>query len=250
MVKIRAVVLAAGRGTRLGGDTAKVLREANGKTLLSYVVDALSFVPREDIIIVAGYKKEDVFAAFPDCAFAVQEKQLGTGHAVLSAEDKLAGFDGVALVCCGDMPLLRRETYLELLETHSAGGNDCTILSGVAENPYGFGRIVRGEGGGFAAIVEEKDCTPEQRGITEINAGVYVFDAQKLLPALHSLSTANAQEEYYLTDAPAIIKSGGGRVGVYRKALGDEMLGVNTAEQLAQVERILRLLDAQHSFVL
>ncbi|MDR0905429.1 MAG: NTP transferase domain-containing protein [Oscillospiraceae bacterium] len=240
MTKLKAIILAAGRGKRLGGDAPKVMQSAGGSPLLTHVLDALDFVPRDDIIIVVGYKKDDVITAFPDFDFAEQTEQLGTGHAALSAEPKLRGYDGAVLVCCGDMPLLTRETYTALVERHFADGNDCTVLSGVADKPFGFGRIARAAGGNFAAIVEEKDCTPEERAITEINAGVYVFGARAMLGALRGLSNENAQGEYYLTDAPALILKSGGKVGVLKRDLGDEIIGVNTPEQLAQVEAILK----------
>src|SRR5699024_7908364 len=147
-----AVILAAGKGTRLqteGCDLPKVMREALGKPLLQYVLDALDFIPRENITLVVGYKKEKVLQAFPDLRYAVQQEQLGTGHAVLYARDSFAQFDGGVLVCCGDMPLIRRETYMALAEAHFRQGNDCTILSGTSSLPLPYGRIVRTPSGGF-----------------------------------------------------------------------------------------------------
>jgi UDP-N-acetylglucosamine diphosphorylase/glucosamine-1-phosphate N-acetyltransferase len=236
---IKAVVLAAGKGTRLrteGVDLPKVMRLAAGRPLLDYVTQALDFLPREDVILVVGYQREAVLKAYPGYPHAIQAQQLGTGHAVQSAAPLLKEFDGHVLVCCGDMPLMKRETYEALIQTHLAEGNLCTLLSGVAPQPLPYGRIVRDKGGNFARIVEDKDCTPAEKEIRELNAGVYVFAAQALLPALGQLRQDNAQGEYYLTDVPALLLSQGGRVGVCTSCTPEEMLGVNTLEQLKQVE--------------
>ena len=239
---IKAVVLAAGKGTRIQTeniDLPKVMRTVRGKPLLHYVLDALSFIPNEDIILAVGYRKEDVIAYFHDYTFAEQVEQLGTGHAVMSASAELSSFDGGVLVCCGDMPLLTRETYTALAGAHLNAGNDCTILSSSFDTPLPYGRIVRDESGGFLKIVEEKDCTPDERLITELNSGVYIFDAKKLLPALSELKSDNAQSEYYITDIPAILLEQGAKIGILKRNLGDEIVGVNTVEQLEQVEEIL-----------
>ena len=243
---LKAVVLAAGKGTRLrteGEDLPKVMREACGRPLLSYVLDGLSFFKDEDIILVVGYKKEAVLERFSRYPHAVQEEQLGTGHAVMAAAPLLEGFDGAVLVCCGDMPLITRETYEALVDTHFTEGNACTILSSVTEEPLPFGRIIRDLGGAFLRIVEDKDCTPEEKAVTELNSGVYVFQANLLLPALGKLRNNNAQGEYYLTDVPGLLLKQGEKVGVCRRALGEEIVGVNTLEQLHEVERILRARD-------
>ncbi len=149
---LKAVILAAGKGTRLqseGVDLPKVMRRANGKPLLEYVLEALSFIGRKDTVLVVGYKKEDVLARFGDYPFSVQTEQLGTGHAVLSSEAALSGFDGGVLVCCGDMPLLTEETYKALAETHFRQRNACTILTGTSDAPLPYGRIIRDAGGDF-----------------------------------------------------------------------------------------------------
>ena len=240
---IKAVVLAAGKGTRLrteGVDLPKVLRQADGRPLLGYVLEELSFLDREDVVLMVGYDREKVVAAFPDYPHAVQEPQQGTGHAVQCARQALEGFTGSVLVCYGDMPLMRRETYESLLETHRREGNDCTLLSAVSDEELPYGRIVRDGEGRFARIVEDKDCTPEEKAIRELNVGVYVFEAGPLWQALDQLRPNNAQGEYYLTDAPAYILAKGGRVGACPTCTAEEMLGVNTVEQLAQVEQIVR----------
>ena len=246
--KLKAVVLAAGKGTRLqteGISLPKVMRQANGKPLLEYVLQALSFIRDKDTILVVGYKKEDVLECF--CAYpaAVQNEQLGTGHAVMSAEEWLRGFDGSVLVCCGDMPLLKQETYKALAEVHFSARNACTILTGTSDSPLPYGRIIRDDDGDFVKLVEEKDCTPDQLQIQELNSGVYIFEAAKLLPALSKLKNNNAQKEYYLTDVPAILRGEGEKIGICMRELGSELIGVNTAEQLAYVEKLLQARTAE-----
>ena len=240
--KLKAVVLAAGKGTRMhteGVDLPKVMRQALGRPLLHYVLDALDFISPADCILVVGYKREYVEEAFPDHPFALQSEQLGTGHAVACAYEALGDYQGSILVCCGDMPLIRRETYQELCRLHRQEGNACTILSGESDVYLPYGRILRDHEGNFCGMVEEKDATEEQKRITELNSGVYVFDAPALRSVLGSLSRANAQGEYYLTDAPTLMQQQGMKVGVCRRDLGMEIIGVNTPEQLREVERIL-----------
>jgi UDP-N-acetylglucosamine diphosphorylase/glucosamine-1-phosphate N-acetyltransferase len=242
---IKAVVLAAGRGTRLrsgGGNTdiPKVMRLACGKPLLWYVLDALSFISSGDIIIVAGYKKTEVMDSFGGYTYAVQDEQLGTGHAVMAAAGSLSGFSGTVLVCYGDMPAVRRSTYEALISSHLEESNDCTILTGESSLGLPYGRIIRSDSGGFREIVEDRDCTAEQKLITELNSGVYAFRAPLLFDALTRVKRNNAQGEYYLTDVPSIMLAEKAKVGIHRRDLGDEILGVNTLEQLELVEEILR----------
>ncbi|WP_130869441.1 sugar phosphate nucleotidyltransferase [Intestinimonas massiliensis (ex Afouda et al. 2020)] len=240
---VKAVVLAAGKGTRLrteGIDLPKVLRQAAGRPLLGYVLEELSFLDKEDVVLVVGYEREKVLAAFPDYPHAVQEPQKGTGHAVQCARETLGNFRGSILVCYGDMPLMRRSTYESLIRTHREQGNDCTLLSAVSDEELPYGRIVRGADGKFSHIVEDKDCTPEEKAIRELNVGVYVFETDALWQAIDQLRPNNAQGEYYLTDAPAYILAKGGRVNACPTCTAQEMLGVNTVEQLEQVEHIVQ----------
>lgn len=242
MENLKAVILAAGKGTRLateGCDLPKVMRLALGKPLIGYVLDELSFLSRENIVIVVGYKRESIIAGFGEYNFAVQDEQLGTGHAVMCAKSYLQDYNGDVLICYGDMPLLSRETYTALAETHKAQGNDCTILTGTTDEELPYGRIIRDENGQFVHVVEDRDCTPEQKAIRELNIGVYVFRAQALLSSLSELKTDNAQNEYYLTDVPSIIRSHGGKIGLCKRRLGAELIGVNTVVQLEQVENYL-----------
>ena len=242
---MKAVILAAGKGKRLHSEqfsAPKVLREANGKPLLRYGVNNLSFIPdKKDIIIVAGYKKEMVFNAFNEgYTFAVQDEQLGTGHAVNCAREALKDYDGPVLVCYGDMPLFKKETYENLVKVHEEAGNDCTILTGVSDRGLAYGRIIRDENGSFKGVVEDRDCTPEQKKINELNVGIYVFDSKKLFSCLGELKNSNAQGEYYLTDVPTIMMSKGYKIGTYTTHDDTEILGVNTPEELALCESLLK----------
>ena len=241
--KLKAVVLAAGKGTRLqtdGSTLPKVMRLANGEPLLAHVLSALDFIAPEDIVLVVGYKKECVLDAFKNYPSAVQTEQLGTGHAVMAAFETLGDFDGDVLICCGDMPLIKKETYRALAEEHVRAGNDCTILTGTSSEDLPYGRVLRDANGVFTGMVEDKDATPEQKAIRELNSGVYVFKAAKLRAVLSELRSDNAQGEYYLTDAPVLMQKRGGKIGVCCRELGYEIIGVNTPEQLAQVESLLK----------
>lgn len=243
MNQVKALVLAAGKGTRLqteGIDLPKVMRLADGKPLLHYVLTALDFLPPEDVILVVGWKKEAVLSAYPQYPHAVQEQLNGTGGAVRFAAPLLEGFDGHVIICCGDAPLMKKETFQALVQTHLENNNDCTLLSAHLEEGGNYGRVTREADGSFRAIVEDRDCTPEEKTITEVNTGTYVFRTAPLLESLGQLSQDNAQGEFYLTDVPAILKAKGLRVGLCDTCSPQEMLGVNTVEQLSEVEAILR----------
>lgn len=240
---VKAIIMAAGKGTRLrteGVDLPKVLREAAGRPLLSYVLEGLSFLPPEDITLVVGYEGEKVAAAFPGYPKVFQSPQLGTGHAVQCAESALKGFEGHILVCNGDMPLLPRASYEALVAQHLREGNVCTLMAGVTDAPLPYGRIVRDEEGGFLRIVEDRDCTEEERKIKELNTGDYIFEAGHLWRALTTLRPNNAQGEYYITDAPVWLRSQGEKVGVCAACTAEDMIGVNDLEQLRQVEEIIQ----------
>jgi bifunctional UDP-N-acetylglucosamine pyrophosphorylase/glucosamine-1-phosphate N-acetyltransferase/UDP-N-acetylglucosamine pyrophosphorylase len=251
---IRAVVLAAGKGSRLKSDAAglpKVMREVGGKPLLWYVLQELTFVPQQDTVLVVGYMQEKVRAAFPGFAFAEQAEQRGTGHAVMSAKQALEGFTGDVLVCYGDMPLLKRDNYGELLHIHRSNGNACTILagervSGDGVDYSGFGSVLIKQSGNtsnnadlpFDRIVEAKDLASQGIDPATVKyfcSGIMVFNKTALFDALDKLEPNNAQGELYLTDAPRKIANAGGKVGVLALSLGLRMLGVNTEAELAAV---------------
>ncbi len=240
---MKAIVLAAGKGSRLQSEKfnlPKVLRQANGRPLISYVLESINFIAPEDTEIVVGYMREKVIEALGDkYGYSVQAEQLGTGHAVMCTREHMEGYDGQVLICYGDMPLVKPETYKNLVEKHIESGAKCTLLTAVEKNPPAYGRIVRDENGKLACIIEEKDCTPEQKLIQEVNVGIYVFDAKELMAGLSELKNTNAQNEYYLTDMPQIFVEKGLKVETYSIKNSTEYFGVNTLEDLAFCEKEL-----------
>jgi bifunctional UDP-N-acetylglucosamine pyrophosphorylase/glucosamine-1-phosphate N-acetyltransferase/UDP-N-acetylglucosamine pyrophosphorylase len=243
MPQMKALILAGGKGKRLGSDIThipKVMREANGKPLLGYVMEYTDFIDKKDKVILVGYEKEKVISAFPEYPFAVQEVQKGTGHAVMCAKECFEGYEGEVLVINGDMPLLRRESVLELIEAHKENGNLCTILSFIEKGEIPpFGHITRDENGKVSGIVEHKDATEEQKLIRELNGGIYVFNSAALFNALDEITPSPVTGEYYLTDVPKLMISKGMAVDTYILADQAELAGVNTEEDLKEVEKIL-----------
>jgi bifunctional UDP-N-acetylglucosamine pyrophosphorylase/glucosamine-1-phosphate N-acetyltransferase len=240
-----ALVLAAGQGTRMKSDLAKVLHPMAGRPLLAWVLDSLDDLELDRVLVVVGHQRERVMTDFRDAPveWVVQAEQCGTGHAVLMAGPALAGFTGTLLVVCGDTPLLRAGTLHALLEGHAASGAAVTVLSMRVPEPRGYGRILHDGRGGLAAIVEERDATDEQRRIAEVNSGVYAFHYPALVEALGSLGTGNNQGEYYLTDTVALMARRGLRTAVVCAGDHRELLGINTVEQLAEAERVGRELS-------
>lgn len=240
---MKALILAGGKGKRLGSDIThipKVMRKANGKPLLQYVLDYTDFIPVSDKVILVGYEKQAVMDAFPEYPFAVQEEQKGTGHAVMCAAEHFKGYKGNVLVINGDMPLLKKESVLALEKAHTENGNACTILSFVVKGEIPpFGHITRDENGLVTGIVEHKDATNEQKNIRELNGGIYIFDSETLFDTLSRITPSPVTGEYYLTDVPKLMIQDGCKVDTY--ILGDEkeLAGVNTEEDLAEVERLL-----------
>ena len=238
-----AIVLAAGEGTRMKSRHPKVMHKLLDRPLVSWVTRAAREAGAGRIVVVVGHGADEVrahLAGEKDVECVEQAERLGTGHAVQCAAHLLEGFQGHVIICCGDAPLMKKETFQALADTHLREGNACTLLSAVLPEGGNYGRILRDADGSFRAIVEDKDCTPEQKQIREVNTGTYVFHVPELLSSLGRLRNDNAQGELYLTDVPAFIKEAGGRVGLCDTCSPDEMLGVNTVEQLQEVEAILR----------
>jgi len=244
-----ALVLAAGQGTRMNSDLAKVLHLMAGEPLLAHVLRALEDLGVGRVLVVVGHQQERVRAAFADAPveWVEQREQRGTGHAVLMAGPSLADFEGMLLVVCGDTPLLRGATLHELLIGHAESGAAVTVLSTIVPNPRGYGRIVRDEEGGIDAIVEERDATPEQRAIAEINSGIYAFHYPELASVLSELTAHNVQGEYYLTDTVALLRRRGHKTAVVCAPDYRELLGINTVEQLAEAERLYHELQSGRS---
>lgn len=242
-----AVVLAAGLGKRMNSDLPKVLHEALGRPLVHHVLGHVAPLHPARVVVVVGHRAplvERSLAGRPGLRFATQSPQLGTGHAVQVAwgEIEPAGDPGpdTVLVLAGDMPLVRTATLRGLLARHAREGNAVTFLSGLLDDPAGYGRVLRGADGGFLRIVEERDATPAERAVREVNSGVYCFARGALKEALASLRADNQQQEYYLTDTLAWLLGRGGRIGVELAGDAREMFGVNTPQQLAMVEAVLR----------
>lgn len=249
MNKPVAVVLAAGKSTRMKSDTPKVIHQIFGRSMIDYVLQAAREAGVGRMVVVVGHEADRVKAALshhPDVEFALQTEQKGTGHAVMMCNDQLAGHEGPVLVLAGDTPLLTAESLQGLLDEHRQHKAGCVIGTAVTEANQGLGRIVRNAAGEFEAIVEQKDATPEQQAIQEINTGCYVFDCQPLLSVLTRLKTNNTQGEYYLTDGPALMKSDGLPVRASQKFDILEAMGVNTRVQLAEVRRALQLRAMEH----
>ncbi len=251
------VILAAGKGKRMANpDLPKVMYQVNGKPMVDHVVELAHQLDSVSVIAIVGFKREVVIDHLKDkfgntVSFAIQDEQLGTGHAVMQTEHMLKDFDGDVLVLSGDVPLLTLSTMQNLMRTHRRSGSVMTVLTAKMHDPTGYGRIVRLPDGSVDRIVEEKDATPEVKKIDEINSGIYVFKRKELFDALHHISPENAQHEYYLTDTLGYFthlkKSASGipsgKVSAVLAKHFDEIRGVNTLSQLTEAERALQSND-------
>jgi len=244
MPKVQAVVLAAGKGTRLKSSRAKVLHPALGLPLLEHVLRAIAPLEALPVTVVVGFEAEAVERAFAgrNLVFVRQDPPLGTGHALQVARDRWAAHpDRTLLVLNGDLPLLRSQTVHRLLEVHARSRAAATLLSIVLGEPGAYGRVVRDGKGRVAKIVEAKDASPEERGLREINAGVYAFEVPRLLEVLGQLRPQNAQGEYYLTDLVGLLAAAGHPVEAVAAAEPSEAFGVNSRGELATASRLLRV---------
>lgn len=241
---LAAVIMAAGKGTRMKDPTrAKVMYELNGFPMIHYVADLAYALEAKRVIVIVGHQRELV-ADFlrrehPSVETAVQDQQLGTGHAVLQAEPQLRDFHGDVVVLSGDVPMLTAASMQELLQHHRATKAIATILTAKLADPTGYGRVLRNPDGSVHKIVEHKDATEEERRVAEINSGIYVFDRKRLFEALHHLTPANAQGEYYLTDVFEDFWKHHLTVSALLASHPDEIRGINTPEQLEEARVIL-----------
>lgn len=235
-----AVILAAGKSTRMKSDVPKVLHEVCGRPMIEYVLDAARGAGVKRIVAIVGHQADMVkksLAQHPDVDFALQAEQKGTGHAVMMARPNLKDHQGPVMVLTGDAPLMKTSSLKALLDAAAEQQAACVIGTAVTANNFGLGRIVRSPSGEFLRIVEEKDASPAEKQIQEINVGCYVFDGPSLFSALDRIQPNNKQGELYLTDCAAIIKSDGKPVIAAQKLDIIEALGVNTRAQLAEVQQ-------------
>lgn len=242
MSQLKAVILAAGKGTRMKSDLPKVVHTIEGKCLVDYAIEAAEGAgARRDLPLWSATNTRSCGRAFlhKDVKFVLQEQQLGTGHAVRCAKDFL-GEEGQTLILFGDTPLITAETLKKLREHHIASGNTVTVLSAMVEDPTGYGRIIRDADGNFVKSVEHKDATEAELASREINSGMYIFDTKELREALDLIQPNNAQGEYYLPDTLTIIKEKGLKVDAYALDDPEDITGVNDQEQLAAAAVVIR----------
>jgi len=238
-----AVVLAAGKGTRMKSDLPKVLVEVCGRPMIEYALDALDAGGVQRTIVVVGYRAElvrEALAGRDGIEFALQSEQLGTGHAVMACREHLAGHEGPVLVMAGDSPMLQADSIAALLGDFEREPAACILGTARKEDPRGLGRILRNAEGEFTGIVEEKDATEEQRRITEVNMSYYVFNCFDLFEALKYIRSDNSQGEYYLTDCPGVLVNQERKVRALNVLKPYESLSINSEDELAQVEAVMR----------
>ena len=243
-----AIVLAAGKGTRMNSDLPKVLIPVRGRPMIEYVLDALDSTGIDESLVVVGYRRDDVRRALAGrsrVAFVEQTEQRGTGHAAMVCREHLELHDGPVLIVTGDSPLVQSASLSRLVQEFERDRPACMLGTAHKVDPSGLGRIVRDEVGEFAGIVEEKDATPDQRRITEVNLSCYVFDCRALLFALSRIGANNRQNEYYLTDCPGVLKAAGRDVRALPILRPCETLSINTPEELAVVEAAMAGLTAE-----
>jgi len=241
-MNLAVVILAAGKGTRMKSDLAKVLHPVNSRPMLAHVLDSVESLMPNRILVVVGYQADEVKRRFKGgtLEFVDQTEQLGTGHAVQQVEPALKDFEGLVLVLCGDMPLIKSATLKNLVEKHIETGVEASLLSLKLPEPRDFGRIVRDSQGKVTRIVEYRDASPAEKTIDEYNSGVYCFNKISLFKALGSIHPDNTQGEYYLTDAIRFFTENGYPVDCAQTTDATEILGINSLKDLEQAEQIFR----------
>ena len=242
MTELRAVILAAGKGTRMRSKLPKVLHKVGGKPMLQHVLDAADAAGAAEKIVIVGHGAELVESMVGEQGkIVLQAEQLGTGHAVMQTKDALAGFTGTAMILCGDTPLLDGEELKKFYEAHVQSGAAATVLTAFMDNPFGYGRIVRDADGNVQGIVEEKDADTQQKLIKEINTGIYCLECPLMFDVLATLTCDNAQGEYYLTDVLTKLNEAGKKVGGVVTEDSDMVMGINSRRQLAEAESVMRV---------
>ncbi|PWZ97932.1 bifunctional UDP-N-acetylglucosamine diphosphorylase/glucosamine-1-phosphate N-acetyltransferase GlmU, partial [Staphylococcus pseudintermedius] len=236
-----AIVLAAGKGTRMKSKQAKVLHQVAGKPMIGHVIDQVRASGVDQVVTIVGHGAESVKEKLGDTSlYSFQQEQLGTAHAVKTAAEHLSAKEGITLVVCGDTPLITSATLSRLVAHHEQEGAQATVLSATASQPFGYGRIVRDVQGQLMEIVEEKDANDSQKAITEISSGIFAFDNQTLFEMLERVDNNNAQGEYYLPQVLTLILQNKGKVAVYHTDDFEEIMGVNDRVALSRAEKAFR----------
>ncbi|WP_353893347.1 bifunctional UDP-N-acetylglucosamine diphosphorylase/glucosamine-1-phosphate N-acetyltransferase GlmU [Proteinivorax hydrogeniformans] len=238
---VAAVVLAAGKGTRMKSKKSKVLHTILDKPMLEYIYDALDGIKTKKVVTVVGHQKDQIIDRFDNRSdFVTQDEQLGTGHAVMQAEGKLKDFPGHVLILCGDTPLLTSKTLKKLTDYHLDGGYEGTILTAHQQDPSGYGRVIRGEQNNVTSVVEQKDATESQKKIKEVNTGIFIFKAKTLFKLLKNVENNNAQGEYYLPDVLKIMIENQMDVGAMQMEDSTEMIGINDRVMLQHAQKVMQ----------
>lgn len=241
MSELKAVILAAGKGTRMRSKLPKVLHKVGGKPMLQHVLDAADAAGAAEKIVIVGHEAELVEAMVGEQGkIVLQAEQLGTGHAVMQTQDALADFKGTVMILCGDTPLLDGAELKKFYEAHVQSGAAATVLTAHMDNPFGYGRIVRDAEGNVQGIVEEKDADAQQKLIKEVNTGIYCLECPLMFEVLSTLTCDNAQGEYYLTDVLTKLNAAGRKVGGVVTEDSDMVMGINSRRQLAEAESVMR----------
>jgi bifunctional UDP-N-acetylglucosamine pyrophosphorylase/glucosamine-1-phosphate N-acetyltransferase len=238
---LAVIILAAGQGKRLGGESQKVVKKISGRPMLLYIVNTIEKLSPDRIILIVGFKKEEVFEQLKDRAveYAEQKVLRGTGDAVMQAKNILNNYDGDVLILCGDVPFITESTLNSFIAKHRESGNCGTVLTAFLENPFSYGRIKRNGAGNVASIVEELNASEEEKAIKEINSGIYVIDNKSLFLALEKVLPDAIKKEYYLTDVIKILSSMGEKIGTYTTRSPQECMGINSIHDFEKAKQFL-----------